>query len=47
MGKCNIYKYEVTDMSKILIVEADLTINALLSDYLTDAGHIIFSAYDS
>ena len=33
-------------MAKILIVEDDLTTNDLLSDYLTDAGHSIVSAYD-
>lgn len=33
-------------MAKILIVEDDLTTNDLLSDYLTDAGHTIVSAYD-
>lgn len=33
-------------MAKILIVEDDVTTNDLLSDYLTDAGHTIFSAYD-
>lgn len=33
-------------MAKILIVEDDLTTNNLVSDYLTDAGHTVFSAYD-
>lgn len=33
-------------MAKILIVEDDVTTNDLLSDYLTDAGHTTFSAYD-
>lgn len=33
-------------MAKILIVEDDLTTNDLVSDYLTDAGHTVFSAYD-
>lgn len=33
-------------MAQILIVEDDLTTNNLVSDYLTDAGHTMFSAYD-
>ena len=33
-------------MAHILIVEDDLTTNNLVSDYLTDAGHTMFSAYD-
>lgn len=33
-------------MAKILIVEDDLTTNNLVSDYLNDAGHRVFSAYD-
>lgn len=33
-------------MAKILVVEDDVTTNNLVSDYLTDAGHTIFSAYD-
>lgn len=33
-------------MAKILIVEDDLTTNDLVSDYLTDAGHTVFSAHD-
>lgn len=31
---------------KILVFEDDVTTNNLVSDYLTDAGHIIFPAYD-
>lgn len=33
-------------MAKIMIVEDDVTTNNLVSDYLADAGHTIFSAYD-
>lgn len=33
-------------MAKILIVEDDPTTNNLVSDYLTDAGHFVISAYD-
>ncbi len=33
-------------MAKILVVEDDVTTNNLVSDYLTDAGHTIFSACD-
>ena len=33
-------------MAKILVVEDDVTTNDLLSEYLTDAGHTTFSAYD-
>lgn len=33
-------------MAKIMVVEDDVTTNDLVSDYLTDAGHTIFSAYD-
>lgn len=33
-------------MANILIVEDDVTTNNLVSDYLTDAGHRIFSAWD-
>lgn len=33
-------------MAKILIVEDDLITNNLISDYLADAGHTLFSAYD-
>ena len=31
---------------KILIVEDDVITNNLVSDYLTDAGHTVYSAYD-
>ena len=31
-------------MEKILVVEDDVTTNNLVSDYLTDAGHTVFSA---
>ena len=33
-------------MAKIMIVEDDMTTNNLVGDYLIDAGHTIFSAYD-
>ena len=33
-------------MAKILVVEDDVTTNNLVSDFLTDAGHTIFSACD-
>lgn len=33
-------------MAKILIVEDDVITNNLVSDYLTDAGHTVYSAYD-
>lgn len=33
-------------MAKILVVEDDVTTNNLVSDYLADAGHRIFSAWD-
>lgn len=33
-------------MAKILVVEDDAATNNLVSDYLTDAGHTVFSAYD-
>lgn len=33
-------------MAGILVVEDDVTTNNLVSDYLTDAGHTVFSAYD-
>ncbi len=33
-------------MAKIMVVEDDVTTNNLVSDYLTDAGHIIVSAYN-
>lgn len=33
-------------MAKILVLEDDLATNNLVSDYLTDAGNIVFSAYD-
>lgn len=33
-------------MARILVVEDDVTTNNLVSDYLTDAGHTVFSACD-
>ncbi len=33
-------------MAKIMIVEDDMTTNNLVGDYLIDAGHTIFPAYD-
>lgn len=33
-------------MANILVVEDDVTTNNLVSDYLADAGHTVFSAYD-
>lgn len=33
-------------MARILVVEDDVTTNDLVSDYLTDAGHTVFSACD-
>lgn len=33
-------------MAKILVVEDDVTTNSLVSDYLVEAGHTVFSAYD-
>jgi len=33
-------------MAKILIVEDDVITNNLVSDYFTDAGHTVYSAYD-
>ena len=34
-------------MAAILIVEDDKTTNALISDYLSDAGHSTYQVYDS
>lgn len=33
-------------MAKILVVEDDVATNNLVCDYLTDAGHTVFPAYD-
>lgn len=33
-------------MATILIVEDDMTTNDLICDYLCDAGHFVYQAYD-